>query len=445
MPISDEERLAQLGYKQELVRSMSMFSVYGATTAIVSMPAAAYPLVFFSLLNGGPAAMLITWPIVAILSFCIGGSMAEIVSAYPTSGGLYYWAAQLAGPRLAPAASYFTGYFNFLGQMGLTAAASFACAQMFAAILYVAEVIPADITTSHMTYKLIVVGTNAVILLFCGLLNTVGSKMLGRVGAFSSFINVGGLLLTLGMVVGMNNNRSSLSNLFTLWNNQSLFSDSYCGVISILLACFTFSGYDSAAHLAEETNDPSTAGPWALMMTQMTAFLLGWATLMAIATAVPTDIDALNQLASAPSSTSTIVDIFLTATGSKPATILLTIIAIISVMLCSIMLLATMGRMMYAFSRDHAMPFSGFIHHLHPTKKIPVRAVWIAVTCNILICLPALGTLTAFTAIASIGTVGLYISYAIPIFFRVLRSDKFRKGPWHLGPLSTPLAIIAIF
>ncbi|KAJ3034055.1 hypothetical protein HDV00_005483 [Rhizophlyctis rosea] len=444
MTTSDEARLAQLGYKQELVRNMSFVSVYGATLSIVSMPAAAYPLVFFSLLNGGPAAMLITWPIIGLLSFCIGGSMAEIVSAYPTSGGLYYWAAQLAGPRLAPAASYFTGYFNFMGQIGLTAAASFACAQMFAAILYVCDVISPDVTITHMKYKLIVVAANAVILILCALLNTANSKILGRIGTVSSIINVGGLILTLGMVVGMNPNRSSLSDLFVLWNNQSLFNDTYCGTISILLACFTFCGYDSAAHLAEETNDPSRAGPWALMCTQFTAFGLGWATLMAIATAMPTDIDALTALAATPASTSTIVDIFLTATGSKVATVILTIIAIVSVMFCSIMLLATLGRMMYAFSRDHAMPGSNFIHHLHPTKKIPVRAVWIAAIICILIVLPALGTLTAFTAIASIGTIGLYVSYAIPIAFRVFRGASFPKGPWHLGAFSSPLAIIAI-
>ncbi|KAJ3267768.1 hypothetical protein HK104_005624, partial [Borealophlyctis nickersoniae] len=418
-PMSDAERLAQLGYKQELVRNMSFLSVFGATFSIVSLPAAAYPLIFYGLLNGGPAGILISWPVVAVPSFCIGAAMAEIVSAYPTSGGLYYWAAQLAGPKLAPVVSYFTGYFNFLGQMGLTAAASFAAAQIFAAILYVADIIPASITPTHMSYKLIVVAANAVFLIICGLCNTAGSKMLNRIGTFSSVFNVGGLIVTLVVVLAMNENRTGVGEAFGAWNNQSLFDDSYCAVISILLACFTFAGYDSAAHLAEETNNPSRNGPLSIVATLAVTFPLGWLTLMALMTAVPTDTDSLNALALTPSSTSTLVDIFFTATmGNKTATIGLSLIALISILLCTVMLVATMGRMLFAFSRDHAMPGSKYIHHLSESKKIPIRAIWFTVLCDILITLPALGTLTAFTALTSIGTVGLYISYAIPIGMR---------------------------
>ncbi|TPX59620.1 hypothetical protein PhCBS80983_g02374 [Powellomyces hirtus] len=443
-PRSDEDQLATLGYKQELVRNMSLTSVYGATLSIVSMPAAAYPLIAYGLLNGGPAGILISWPIVGILSMCVGASMAEIVSAYPTSGGLYYWAAQLAGYRLAPAVSYFTGYFNLLGQLGLTAGASFACAQLIAAILYVADIIPSTLTTSDVRYKVLVVGVNTLILLICGLLNVVGSKMLGRIGSISSIFNVGGLAVTLAMVVAMNPNRTSIGTLFTLWNNQSLFPDTYCAVATILLGCFTFSGYDSAAHLAEETHNPSKIAPLALLGTQLTTFFLGWATLIGLMTAVPANIDDINALATAPVSTSTVVDIFLISTGKKSVAIFLTILAVISVILCTIMLVATMSRMIYAFSRDHALPGSGYIHHLDPKTKVPVRAMWLTIIGCMVITLSALGTLTAFTAIASIGTVGLYISYAVPIFLRVVRSSHFQHGPWDMGSWGTWVGVVAI-
>ena len=59
---------------------------------------------------GGPMAMTLGWLVVAAFNRCVALSMAEICSAYPTSGGLYYWSAKLAGKNWAPFASWITGW-----------------------------------------------------------------------------------------------------------------------------------------------------------------------------------------------------------------------------------------------------------------------------------------------------------------------------------------------
>jgi len=60
---------------------------------------------------GGPVSMTLGWLLVSALNGCVALSMAEICSAYPTSGGLYYWSAKLAGKEWAPFASWLTGWY----------------------------------------------------------------------------------------------------------------------------------------------------------------------------------------------------------------------------------------------------------------------------------------------------------------------------------------------
>lgn len=59
----------------------------------------------------------------------------EISSAYPTSGGLYWWAARLSTMRYAPFASWMTGWFNLIGQFAVTAGINYGIALMLAATI----------------------------------------------------------------------------------------------------------------------------------------------------------------------------------------------------------------------------------------------------------------------------------------------------------------------
>jgi amino acid transporter len=101
---SDEELLAELGYKQELNRSWSGFSNFAISFSIISILAGCFTTFSIGWNGGGPAAIAWGWPILAALILCIGLCLAELVSAYPTSGGIYWWASKLGGPK----AGYYT-------------------------------------------------------------------------------------------------------------------------------------------------------------------------------------------------------------------------------------------------------------------------------------------------------------------------------------------------
>ena len=70
--------------------------------------------------------------------------------------------------------------------------------------------------------------------------------------------------------------------------------------------------------------------------------------------------------------------------------------------------------------------------------------MWLACTLSFILGLPSLGSSVAFSAATSIATIGLYISYGIPIALRVAYASRFVRGPFHLGAFSFPVAIAAV-
>ena len=72
----------------------------------------------------GTAAVLIGWPLVTVFVLTIAASMAEIASAYPTAGGLYYWASKMKNKDWG----WWTAWFNLIGQFAIVAGINFAAA-----------------------------------------------------------------------------------------------------------------------------------------------------------------------------------------------------------------------------------------------------------------------------------------------------------------------------
>ena len=120
----DEKHLASLGYKQELERSWSGFSNFAISFSIISILAGCFTTFGQGFNNGGPIAISWGWPIISAFILLIGFTMSELVSAYPTSGGIYWWAAKMGGP----AAGFFTGWLNLIGLIAVTASVAYGCA-----------------------------------------------------------------------------------------------------------------------------------------------------------------------------------------------------------------------------------------------------------------------------------------------------------------------------
>jgi amino acid transporter len=124
---ADERQLADLGYKQELNRSWSGFSNFAISFSIISILAGCFTTFYFGWNNGGPIAISLGWPVIAAIILVIGFCMSELVSAYPTSGGIYWWASKLGGAK----AGYYTGWLNLIGLIAIVASVAYGAATFF--------------------------------------------------------------------------------------------------------------------------------------------------------------------------------------------------------------------------------------------------------------------------------------------------------------------------
>src|SRR5215471_18033751 len=120
----DEQLLAELGYKQELKRGWSGFSNFAISFSIISILAGCFTTYGQALNNGGPIAISIAWPVISCLILLVAFSMSELASAMPTAGGIYYWSSKLGGPGWG----WFTGWFNLIGLVAVTASVDYAAA-----------------------------------------------------------------------------------------------------------------------------------------------------------------------------------------------------------------------------------------------------------------------------------------------------------------------------
>src|SRR4051794_29911108 len=120
----DERRLAELGYKQDLSRSWSGFSNFAISFSIISILAGCFTNFGAGWNNGGPVSISWSWPILSAFILLIGFTMSELVSAFPTSGGIYWWASKLGGPM----AGFYTGWLNLVGLVAVSAGVAYGCA-----------------------------------------------------------------------------------------------------------------------------------------------------------------------------------------------------------------------------------------------------------------------------------------------------------------------------
>jgi amino acid permease (GABA permease) len=424
----DEKRLHELGYAQELSRRMSGFSNFAVSFTIISILSGCLTLYQFGMNTGGPVMIVWGWPIVGAFTLMVGLAMAEVCSSYPTAGGLYYWSAKLA-PRNSAAWSWFTGWFNFLGQVAVTAGIDFGAAFFLNAFLDLQFGFAA--TPPH---TILLFG---IILLLHGLLNTFGVKLVALLNDISVWWHVIGVLIIVGALVFLPDKHQSAGFVFGEFvNNTGWSSGFYVALLGLLLAQYTLTGYDASAHMTEETHDASRSGPRGIVMSIVVSLAAGWVLLIGLTFAIQ-DYDA--EVASATPPAQIFIDA-IGATGGK----LLLLIVIGAQFFCGMSSVTANSRMIYAFSRDGALPASAFWHRVNKRTRTPTNAIWLAAGGAFVLGLPYLWNTTAYAAVTSIAVIGLYIAYVLPTFLRLRLKDRFERGPWHLGRWSSLVGTIAV-
>lgn len=130
---ADEEVLASLGYKPEFKREFTLWSTFCVSFAVLGLLPSFASTLYYGMGYAGTAGMTWGWLVAMIGIQSVASSMAELCSAMPTSGGLYYAAAVLAPPGWGPLAAWVTGWSNWLGQITAAPSVNYGVAAMILA------------------------------------------------------------------------------------------------------------------------------------------------------------------------------------------------------------------------------------------------------------------------------------------------------------------------
>jgi amino acid permease (GABA permease) len=432
VPSTDEERLAQLGYQQELHRRLSGFSNFAVSFSIISILAGAITSYGLAMTAGGPVAITLGWVFVGIMVTLVALAMAEVCSAYPTAGALYWWAAALAKQNKA-AWAWFIGWFNFLGEVAVTAAIDFGAAITTAAFLSLTF----DMTvTPGKTFLIFLV-----IIIVHGLLNTFGVSLVRLLSDVSAWWHLVGVAVIVVVLAVVPDKHKPFSEVFFEVHNATGFTFAGAGIyavlIGLLMAQYTYTGYDASAHVAEETHDAAVAAPRGIVSSVVVSVIAGFVLLVAITWSIQ-DYDAeLGSSLGLPPA-----QIFIDAAGHNLGVFLL-FICMVAQWFCGMASVTANSRMSYAFARDGALPGSRIWKKVNPRTGTPTNSIWLCVTISAILVLPSLWNTTAYLAATSIAVIGLYIAYVGPVLLRRLNPD-FRPGPWNLGRWSAPIGWLAI-
>ena len=432
---ADRDRLNELGYAQELNRKMGWFSNFAISFSIISVLAGGTTTYYLAGLAGGPRMITLGWIIVGFFVLLVGMSMAEIVSVYPTAGGLYYWSAKLARNN-GPMWSWFTGWFNLIGQIGVIASVDYALA-LFTG--YFIKLYDEDFLLTSKTVFVIF----AIMLALHGLINSRGVTLVKILGDISVWWHVVGVAIIFAVLFFAPDNNEGFGfildfNNATGWTNNgngSHIPGIYACLIGLLLAQYTITGFDASAHVSEETTDSGRSASIAIVraiyVSAIAALILNVAMLQATPKGLFNDIilgaDGFYVLGGARALAEP-----LGGSGAK----LLIAICVVAQFFCGMASVTANSRMIYAFSRDGAIPGHRFWHKINPKTRTPTNSIWLG--CGLSLLVGALSLYqandysVAFFAMTGMCVVGLYIAYAIPIYLR-LRDPDFVQGEWNLG------------
>jgi len=471
----DREDLHKLGYAQELYRSMGGFSNFAISFSIISILTGAVILYDYGLAWAGTAAVLIGWPLVTVFVLLIAASMGEIASAYPTAGGLYYWASRMKNKNWG----WWTAWLNLIGQFAIVAGINYAAAgflnatiidRIFGGTFNTVELIP-----NVLNGQLVTMGILMLIQLAMNIAGISLVSLLNQVSVWWHIVIVAAVVILIFLTGKPDESGLTLFKVEPLdtagsWDNNLGFLHLKYGAaatypfvfaffFSLLQANWTYTGYDASAHVAEETLGARVASAWGIFLSVAVSAIVGFVFLFALTTHLPS-LSALFPASLDDSATYSqyyfgggvaVIEILKYNLGQL-GDVLSAGIAI-AMAFCGLSSVASAGRMLYAFSRDDGLPGASWLKKVSHRYRTPANSLAAIVVVSWLFTLAAFavgasggpgGGGIAIIIITAISTIFLYAAYGVVIYLGATTEEWKKERVWSLGRWSKTVAWLAI-
>ncbi|KAK0211069.1 APC amino acid permease [Desarmillaria ectypa] len=434
--VNDDERLlARLGYKQELKRHFKPLEIFGFAFSLIGIVPTFAAVLIYSIPNGGAFAMVWGWTVCSIFIAAIALAMADLASAAPTSGGLYYWTFMFSSEKWRGFLCWIVGYSNTISTVAGNASVSWGCAvQIMAAVS-----IGSDLTfqaTLPQTFGLYC----ALILCLC-LICSFNSNIMARLQNFLIIINV---LLFCVIIIGLpaatpKEFRNDAKFAFEDFTNVSGWPNGFAFILSFITPLWGVGCYDAPVHMSEEVTNASIAVPMAIILSIFSVTILGWAMNISLVFCMGRNYQSIIDSPIGQPMATILFNSF-----GKTGTLVVWSFTILAQFAIGVNQMMMCSRQIFAFSRDGGLPLSRWVYYVDSQTRVPTHAIWFGTCWSLLLGFLAFAGNNAIGAVFSLAVTAQYVSLCIPMSARFLGGKAINPGPFRLGPLSLPITAIAV-
>ena len=451
----DHDRLADLGYRQELSRVLSLFDNFSVAFSYLSPMVGVYSLFVLGAGAGGPRYLWLM-PIVVAGMLLVALVFGELGSHYPVAGALYQYGKYSVGA----AYGWWVGWIYGIALLVTVASVDTGVVPYVAALVNQWFGTSLD-PTSHTTILVVTV----LLILMQTALNTVGAKVLGRIarlGVYVETIGTFGVAIALG-IVGFHH---GLGFLFTTGGAERAAANSLqvdfggswwtgAALVAILAHVYIFYGFEAAGDVAEETVDASRQVPRAMRAALVYGGVASFVLVAGLLLATPSDAKGYANATSFAGGVPAILaqlpqwlqDFFL-------------VMVILAFFSCGTAVQGAGARLAYSYARDGAVPGSAWVRRISPRFRTPTNALIIGAVVPLLFTLmvninPAKDVhllwftfpagINALTALVSFGVTGIYLSFLLTVIGSMVARARgwVPEGAFRLGRWAWPVSIVA--
>ena len=408
--LSDSEYLAKLGYKQELNRALGLFSSFAVQFSSIAIGSAMFTTLIVGFSFFGPASF---WSYIvggALQIFTVGLAVAQLVSAYPLSGGNYQITNRITR---RPWLAWQTGWMIIIAHaVAVTAIA-------VSLVPFVAGWFGFDPQTPGQTLPwalgLIVLVTIA---------NAISVKVTAGVNNVGVVAEIVAILMVIVALLVVKHPTQPLSIVFDD-GGTAVHGWVLPFLAAMILPAYLISSFDATGNAAEETKNAAKNAPLGTFLANLTAYVTGIAFFLLILLAIP-DVRAV--MASA----TPVKDIMDSALGTT-ITNIFEVLAVGALIAAMAVLQLTGIRVLWSQARDGQTPAAGFLRKV-ASNKIPINATIVTFLISVIFALwsSLLSVLTAMTALAWALSYGVVVTAG---FWAVVKK-KLPAHPWGYGKFS---------
>ncbi|KAJ5630181.1 hypothetical protein N7528_003838, partial [Penicillium herquei] len=425
----DETQLQAQGHVGQLPRQFSFMSLVAFSFSIMNSWIGFVSLLLTSLTLGGAPAAFWSTIVACVAATLIAAGLAELASAFPSSGGQYHFTFMVAQLEHRALLAFVTGWLNILAYLFATSSGSIFIAE---SVTGLAEALYPQYVAQTWQVWLVYAAVNFTVTLII----TIAPSILPKTQSLFFWTSVLGVLVITVTLFAASPTKQTAEAVFVAYENSSVnvvvsnhINQLFCPTSFADRSQIPFSCIDSATHVAEEIRQPGKHVPRAMMI----GMALGLITSIAFSLAIIFSITDFQQVAESPIP---MYEAYRQAMNSTGGAAFFAAWLIFIYYGAAMGLMATTGRLIWAFSRDNGMPFSTFFERINEGRAVPMNANILSCAFCTLYGLIYIGSEVAFNVFISSAILFLNLSYTIPqavLLYRGNRQDLLLTRHFNLG------------